>query len=680
MSQPVSNAQNEDLEVNTAKTVKNNHDHNDECASKTGKIFLVGNPNVGKSSIFNALTNSYVTVSNYPGTTVGIASGKLRIGGHHEFSVIDTPGMYSMRPITGEESVARNYLLEQIPACILHVVDAKNLERMLPLTLQLIETGHPVILVLNLYDELESRGMQLDVAHLEHDLGIPVIETVATRGRGMQNLKARIVEVADKRYKFNMFKTNYSPEIENRIANICEFLDGDYEVSNRTVAALIAQGDSEVIEKVEKRIGSDKIKEIMGDLSFRQSAQIFIQDRLKVTRKLIAEHLKFVQEANKEPAWKEHLSHLLIHPIFGVPILLAVLYFGLFKFVGEFGAGTCVNFIEGVIFGQYINPPVQSFFAFLFGDNMFYDLFAGDYGIITLGVRYAFAIVLPIVSTFFIAFSMIEDSGYLPRLAMLVDKMFKSIGLSGRAVIPITLGFGCDTMATITTRTLESKKERIIATFLLSLTIPCSAQLGVILGILGNSPKMLVLWALTMGVVFLISGWMAKQVFKGEGTSFFMELPPLRMPSVVNVFTKTYSRMVWYFIEIVPIFLYASVIIWFGKLTGLFEMGVKLIAYPVTWVGMPEGVAPVFLYGFFRRDFGAAGLFDMANQGTLSGNGMLIATVVLTLFVPCIAQFAVMWKERGGAMAMGMAAFIFPFAFFIGYVLNGILNLTGIQL
>ncbi len=680
MNSPTSNQKNAARKL-AAKTNTHTHADNKHCHSSTGEVFLIGNPNVGKSSIFNALTKSYVTVSNYPGTTVGIATGKLRIGNHYEFTVIDTPGMYSMRPITGEESVTRTYLLEQEPISILHIIDAKNLERMLPLTLQLMETGHPVILVLNLYDELESRGLQLDIAHLEHDLGIPVIETVATRGRGIENLKARIVEVADKRYKFNMFKTVYSPEIESRIVQIDAFLKEDeYHVSNRTVASLIIQGDKEVIEKVEKSIANSKIKAIMGELSFRQAAQIFIQDRLKVTKRLIADNLKFVQEANKEPAWKERLSDLLIHPVFGIPILLAVLWFGLFKFVGEFGAGTCVNFIEGVIFGEYINPPVQTFFGYIFGSNMFYDLFAGEYGIITLGVRYAFAIVLPIVSTFFIAFSIIEDTGYLPRLAMLVDGLFKFIGLSGRAVIPITLGFGCDTMATITTRTLESKKERIIATFLLSLTIPCSAQLGVILGILGSNPKMLIIWSATMGFVFLISGWMAKQVFKGEGASFFMELPPLRLPSIVNVFTKTYSRMIWYFIEIVPIFLWASVIIWFGKLTGLFELGVKIIAYPVIWVGMPEAVAPVFLYGFFRRDFGAAGLFDMVNQGALSGNGMLIATVVLTLFVPCIAQFAVMWKERGRSMAIGMAAFIFPFAFLIGFLLNGLLNLTGIQL
>ncbi len=310
---------------------------------------------------------------------------------------------------------------------------------------------------------------------------------------------------------------------------------------------------------------------------------------------------------------------------------------------------------------------------------MFFDLFAGEYGIITLGVRYSFAIILPIVSTFFIAFSIIEDTGYLPRLAMLIDRIFKKIGLSGRSVIPLTLGFGCDTMATIVTRTLETTKERIIATFLLALAIPCSAQLGVLLGLMGGKPVMLCIWVSTVSLVFIITGFLGKLLIKGEETSFFMELPPLRLPSFMNVFTKTYTRMIWYLKEVIPIFLLASVIIWFGRLTGIFDFLVRVMNYPVRWAGMPEGASPAFLYGFFRRDFGAAGLFDLAKEGILSGNALLVAAVVLTLFVPCVAQFAVTWKERGKGMAIGMAVFIFPFAFFVGFLLNFILNILGVE-
>lgn len=643
------------------------------------KIFLVGSPNVGKSAIFNALTGSYVTVSNYPGTTVDISSGKMRIGRHHQFNIIDTPGMYSLRPITTEENVGRKLIFDEKPDCILHIVDAKNLERLLPFTLQLIETGLPVILVLNLYDELLARGMQLQIAHLEHDLGIPVVETVAIRGIGIDNLSSRIVEVVEKRYRFATVKIQYSPEMENNISAICELLKKDYSVSKRTIAALILQKDENILERIREENNFNKIKALFADLSSYDVAYKISQERQKMAHDIVIERL-VIDEEKRKSVWKEKLSQLMVHPVWGLPILAIVLWFGLYKFVGEFGAGTMVNFIEINIFENIINPKVNLIFHSIFGNNIFFDLFAGEYGIITLGVRYAIAIIFPIVATFFIAFSIIEDTGYLPRLAMLVDRVFKKIGLSGRAVIPLTLGFGCDTMATIVTRTLETKKERIIATFLLSLAIPCSAQLGVLLGLFAGNPRMLFIWVLTIVLVFILAGFLSKCLIKGEDTGFFMELPPLRLPNAMNVFTKTYTRMIWYFKEVIPLFIIASVVIWFGNLTGILEFMVKLISYPVMWAGMPRGAAPAFLYGFFRRDFGAAGLFDLAKDGILNGNGLLVSVVVLTLFVPCVAQFAVTWKERGKAVAIGMAAFIFPFAFFVGFLLNLILNTLGVQL
>jgi ferrous iron transport protein B len=645
----------------------------------TKKVFLIGSPNVGKSAIFNALTGSYVTVSNYPGTTVDISTGNMNIGKHHQFTVVDTPGMYSLRPITAEEGVSRQLLFEERPDCIIHVIDAKNMERMLPLTLQLIETGLPVILVLNLYDELLARGMQLHIAHLEHDLGIPVVETVAIKGIGIDNLSARIVEVIEEKYIFDTIKIEYSPEIEKNIASISKLLENDYSVSKRTIATLLLQNDQEILATVEKEANFKEIKDIVSKEKPREIAHNLSQRRQGIVHDIVIERL-VLDEQRKRGGWKEKLSQIMVHPIWGIPIMLAILWFGLYKFVGEFGAGTLVDFIETNIFENIINPKVNSFFHAIFGEGHLFDLFGGEYGIITLGVRYAIAIIFPIVGTFFIAFSIIEDTGYLPRLAMLVDRIFKKIGLSGRAVIPMTLGFGCDTMATIVTRTLETKRERIIATLLLSLAIPCSAQLGVLLGLFKGQPKMLLIWALTVAFIFMVVGFLSKRLIKGEDTGFFMELPPLRSPSFMNVFTKTYTRMIWYFKEVIPLFILASVMIWLGRLTGIFDILVRLMSYPVKWAGMPEGASPAFLYGFFRRDFGAAGLYDLAKDGILSGNGLLISAVVLTIFVPCVAQFSVTWKERGKGIALGMAAFIFPFAFFVGFLVNLILNLFGIKL
>jgi len=305
------------------------------------------------------------------------------------------------------------------------------------------------------------------------------------------------------------------------------------------------------------------------------------------------------------------------------------------------------------------------------------DLIGGEFGVFTLGVRYAVALILPIVGTFFLAFSLIEDSGYLPRLAMLIDRVFKRVGLNGRAVIPMVLGFGCDTMATIVTRTLETRRERVLSTLLLSLAIPCSAQLGVMLGLLAGRLDLLVIWMAVVLGVFLLVGLLAAKLMPGERPTFYMELPPLRWPTLKNVLVKTYTRMEWYFREVFPIFILASVLIWFGQLTGLFELLVGALVPLTRWLGLPDQSAVAFLFGFFRRDYGAAGLYDI--RATLSGLQILIATVTMTLFVPCVAQFAVMLKERGWKTAVGILVFIFPFAFLVGGGLYRLLAVLGVQ-
>jgi len=366
----------------------------------------------------------------------------------------------------------------------------------------------------------------------------------------------------------------------------------------------------------------------------------------------------------------ERLSDAMMDPVTGVPMLLVSLFL-LYEFVGVFGAQTLVGFLEDTIFGAHINPWVDQMLAVLIPWPVVQNLFGGQYGVITLGIRYAVAIILPIVGTFFLAFSIIEDSGYLPRLAMLIDRLFKKIGLNGRAVIPMVLGFGCDTMATIVTRTLETRRERLLSTLLLALAVPCSAQLGVMLGLLAGRPDLLLIWAAIVAGVFLLVGFLAAQVMPGERPTFYMELPPLRLPTLTNVLVKTYTRMEWYFREVFPLFILASVLIWLGQLTGLFDLLVSALTPLVRWMGLPDETAVAFLFGFFRRDYGAAGLYDL--RGSMNGTQLLVAATTMTLFVPCIAQFSVMLKERGWKTAVAIDAFIFPFAFLVGGALNWLL-------
>ncbi|MDA8239185.1 MAG: ferrous iron transport protein B [Nitrospiraceae bacterium] len=652
--------------------------HAEACAvlEGLGKVVLVGNPNVGKSVIFNNLTGKYVTVSNYPGTTVEVTRGKGKAGGK-EFEVIDTPGMYSLLAITEEERVAMSMLLDERQEVVVQVVDAKNLQRMLHMTLQLIETGLPVILDLNLMDEAEKLGVIIDAERLERELGIPVVPTVATSGRGMEALKERISSYR----RGNSLAFTYDEAIESAIRNISAMLSAEYRISKRAMALLLLQEDPSITASVREDMagGFTDVQEAIhqAQSEYTQPLNYIITiTRQRVINKIIE---KATRTGEVSVSFNERLSRLTTSPIAGLPIFLLIIY-ALYEFVGVFGAQFLVDFLENAIFKEHINPLVTKAVTSVVPWQVLQDLFVHQYGIITLGIRYAIAIILPIVTTFFIAFSIIEDTGYLPRLAMLIDRLFKKIGLNGRAVIPIVLGFGCDTMATMVTRTLETKRERIIATLLLSLAIPCSAQMGVILALLAGSAKGLGIFIGTMAAIFLLVGYLAAKLMPGERPMFYMEVPPLRWPKLSNVFTKTYTRVEWYFKEILPLFILASIMIWAGKLTGLFDLLINILSYPVTWIGLPKEASSAFLYGFFRRDFGAAGLYDLKNAGILHGVPLVVSAVTIALFMPCIAQLSIAIKERGLKMALGMAAFIFPFALFVGFLVNKLLTGLGVVL
>lgn len=639
-------------------------------------IALLGNPNVGKSVLFNVLTGAYVTVSNYPGTTVELSSGRVRLGSRH-IAITDTPGMYSLVPITEEERVTRDFLLDESPDVIVHVVDAKNIERMLLLTIQLIEAGLPVVLDLNMMDEATTAGVQIDVEALEQELGIGVARTILTKKQGVEELWGKIQAC---RYGSKpSLSIRYDREIEHALEKLSNTIKGEYGISKRALSLMLLQGDEALMKRLEvAEKDYHSIKSIIQEFQIRYTAPVNYRVALacqRMVRDILLRCVVYPRSTTK--GLSDVIGRLLMQPLPGIPVLLAVLYFGLYKFVGVFGAGTVVDFLEGW-FVNHINPLADNLVESLIPYPVLQDLLVHEYGIITLGFRYAFAIVLPIVGTFFFVFAIIEDSGYLPRLAMLVDRFFKKIGLTGRAVIPMTLGFGCDTMATVVTRTLETRKERVIATLLLALAIPCSAQLGIILALLSGKLWTLLIWGGFVFFILLLVGYLSSKILPGESPEFYMEVPPLRLPSISNVFAKTYARMYWYAIEVLPLFMLASLFIWIGKLTGFFDVCLSMFKIVVSVIGLPEEAAATFLFGFFRRDYGAAGLYDLQRSGVMSDVQLIVSAATLTLFIPCVAQFAVMIKERGLWTALGIALFILPFAFFSGFVLNAILTMFGL--
>lgn len=646
----------------------------------TLRVAIVGCPNVGKSVLFGRLTGRYVSVSNYPGTTVEVARGLGRWGGR-TFRVADTPGLYSLVCVTEEERVARRLLVRDRPDWLLHVVDAKNLDRMLPLTFQLREAGFRVALVVNMLDEATAAGLTVDVAGLGRALGLPAFGTVLTRGRGLREIReflAAAPPIAEAPGSpGGPVEPVYDPETEAAVGALAGLLRTDWGLPVRAVALLLLQGDPEVVEEAERREGP-RWPAIAAVLARAEAARPPVRHRVPLALHRTAREVGTAsvrQVAPPRVTAGKVLGDLLLEPALGLPVLALVLYFGLYRFVGGFGAGTLVEVLDRVLFLSRVNPWLDRVVDGLFTSPVWRELLAHEYGLVTLGLRYAVAVVLPIVGTFFVAFAVLEDSGYLPRLALLADRLLRPLGLSGRALIPLALGLGCGTMATLVTRTLETRRERILATFVLALGVPCSAQLGVVMGVLASRSAALAVWAVTVTAALVVGGTLAARLLPGRPAPFFLEVPPLRWPSLGNIWHKTAARMAWYFREVLPVFLAASVAIWLGRLTGAFPLVLGLLGAAARWLGLPREAGRVFLYGFLRRDYGAAGLYDLAPG--LEAPALVVAAVTLTLFVPCLAQTVLMFRERGPVVGLAVLGTVFPVAIAAGFLLSRALALVG---
>ena len=599
---------------------------------QTRRIVLVGNPNVGKSALFTALTGHHVTVSNYPGTTVEITRGRLRIGSDNA-EVVDSPGVNSLLALTEDEQVTSALVasLRGNPnAVVVQVADAKNLRRALLITLELGQIEVPTVLDLNMTDEAEGHGFEIDTQGLSQALGVPVCRTVATRARGVEELVAAISRA---RVPLNHFALpeEARPAVARLKAGVAsEFGAVDLRVVARYTEALLARADSLVKSYVRRRRGPtgawlhpDRLAHVLGALS--------------------------------------------VHPVWGWPMLFLALG-AVYLFVGRLGAGTLVDLLEHGLFGRLINPAVGALFARVPWPFV-RDLFVGPYGLVTVGLTYGLAIILPIVATFFLAFGIAEDSGYLPRLAAMLDRLFRAIGLNGKAVLPMVLGLGCDTMATMTTRILATRKERLIATLMLALGVPCSAQLGVLLAMVSVVPASAAcVWLISVMATVVVVGWLAARVLPGQVGLFVLELPPMRMPGLGNVLAKTAARVEWYLREAVPLFLVGTFLLFVldrvGALPGLIRIGEPIV---VGLLGLPREAAEAFLIGFLRRDFAATRLFDMARGvAGLTTIQLVVSMVTITLFIPCIANVFIIVKERGWRVAAAITAFVFPLAFAVG--------------
>lgn len=570
------------------------------------KIVLVGNPNVGKSVFFNAFTGMYVDVSNFPGTTVDISHGHF---GHD--IIIDTPGVYGISSFNDEERVARDVILAA--DIIVNVVDAVHLERDLFLTLQAIDTGIPVIVALNMMDDAKKQGIKIDVDLLSDLLGVPVIPTTATKQEGIEEIKQRLAEA-----RAGHISAGLKSELQAMLTKI----------GSAAEALLVLEGDEHVAARHGIEPGNKR-------------EEIYHARRARVND--IIAHV--VREDNEGINFTTKLGRWMISPTTGIPIFLVMLVV-MYYTIGVFVAQDVVGFTEETLMQGMYEPAVRSFIGqYISEQSVLGTILIGEFGLLTMTITYIFGLLLPLVAGFYFILSLMEDSGYLPRLAALVDRAMNTIGLNGRAIIPMILGFGCVTMATITTRLLGSERERTIATALLGLAIPCSAQLGVVAGLLaGLGPKYI---ALYIGIMVLLLGLLGKilhSVLPGESTNLLIDLPPIRLPRLENVLKKMTVKSYAFIKEAAPLFMLGAFIITLLQVSDLLET-LQTWLMPLTggMLLLPKETATVFIMGLIRRDFGAAGLSDMV----LTPEQTLVALVAVTLFVPCIASVIVMFKERG---------------------------------
>ena len=742
-----------------------------ETSRPTKKAVLVGNPNVGKSVVFRLLTGSYVMVSNYPGTTVEVSRGMTTVGAT-TYEIIDTPGVQSLVPQSEDEWVTCEVLLTEKPDLIVQVADAKNLRRTLLIACQLVEFGIPMILVLNMMDEAQDRGIELDTQGLSDLLAVPVVETVAIYSRGRRQLLQAMENSLPPRNPLQ----DCPP-----MRHISSELNGASTVPGALATEWLASIDAGFLRRLESSLGRTSLDRLetarrsYTGISNRPLAGDVAGSRNEFLERSVAGYAKKRQrrllETTDSPAskiwlallvvgillfiWNElgslagiwtpygaatrtlaglqaqdagdagffsallfsraasgsgdfglalevlHFAFFLAPVIIpfsvliarsrrfahevgiltrrastGIPILILVLLL-LYEFVGYTGAQTLVGLLEDIVFGGFLIPWIRG----LLPSGFLHDLIIGEFGLVSMGLTYAIAIVLPVVGTFFIAFGLLEDSGYLPRLSILSDRAMRLMGLNGKATLPMVLGLGCCTMATITTRVLGSRKERLIATLLLALGIPCSAQLGVILGIAaGFSPAATLTVIGVVASQLLLVGFLSSRLIRGRSSEFIFEIPPIRSPQLRNLVLKTGYRIRWYLKEALPLFLYGTLALFI--LDKIHLAGQSLLVWVQTGLApivtgvlhLPAEAASAFVMGFLRRDYGAAGLFQLARTGMLNGQQVVVSLIVITLFVPCLASFLVIVKEQGMKRAAAITAFIVPFAIGVGAVVSWLLR------
>lgn len=564
------------------------------------KVLLMGNPNVGKSVIFSKMTGTSVTASNYPGTTVEFTSGYISQGGE-DIQVIDVPGTYTLSPTNRAEEVAVEMLKKG--DLVVNVIDATNLERNLNLTLQLLEKDIPVIVALNMWDEAQHKGIEIDVDKLKKILGVPVIPTVAVKGKGIRDLIYNFDHSESKKNKFG--------SADKRWAEIGRIVEQTQEINPRS------------------------------------------------------------------HTWREILDEVTIRPLSGLPIMAVVLYisFWIVRFIGE----GLIGHVTEPFFNTVYVPILTRLSEIMGGGGFLHNLLIGEliqgsidleqsFGLLSTGIYIPFAAVLPYIIAFYLLLGLLEDTGYLPRLAVLVDNLFHRVGLHGFSIIPMILGLGCNVPAALSVRSLESRREKFIASTLMAISVPCMAQIAMIIGLLGPHGGIYIFYVFAiLIIVWTVVGLIMNKLLPGFSNDLLLEVPTLRLPSPITVIKKLWMRMFSFLREALPYMLLGVFIVNLLYVLGFFALLTRLLGPFLNKIfGLPRSAVSALLMGFLRKDL-AMGLLAPLE---LTAKQLVVASTILAVYFPCIATFMVLIRELGVFDMFKSALIMVVTAFTVGGFVN----------
>jgi ferrous iron transport protein B len=607
-------------------------------------IALVGNANVGKSAIFNQLTGLEQAVGNWPGKTVEKAEGVLLHDGRR-IRIIDLPGTYSLMARSEDERITRDFLLAGKADVIVNVVDSTALERNLFLTVQLLGMGIPVVMALNLVDVARKKGILVDAGRLGKALQTKVIPTVAVQGAGVHELVDASLAVEGRPRRRTPDSLRYGPEIEKRIEKLSALIaEHKTRQPPRWLAIKLLEGDRRLLRRLARK--DPRLPDAVvilenecSELHKEPCSTIIASERYALVGRIAGQAQDFVADPGRKRG--DRLDSVSMHPVLGYVIMLAVML-SILAFISIFGAWVATG-IERAF--ESLNPNAPEWWGALLWNGGAVGLYAA------LGVALGF--LLP----FYVILSLLENSGYLPRIAFLMDRPCHAVGLHGKASVPLITAFGCNVPACVGCRIIETRRDRLIATFLSTL-VPCSARTAVILGIVGTF--MGPLWAMALYVIdFAIIiglGRILHRFMKGASVGIIMEIPPFRWPVPRLVGKQAWARFRPFLVTAVPLIVAGSLAIEaLRQGHALDEIQDWMSPVTVWWLGLPAFTGVLFLLGILRKEAAVVLLASVANTvnipTVMTPVQMFVFALVIMLYIPCIATITALGREVGWKMS-----------------------------